>query len=72
MTDDPLVPFAFDCTLRRPGCVNVQAGLGGTSTVCHLFETDLWVLYPSPDMRVYNMPLSHWRRVADQLETERR
>lgn len=45
--------IAFDCKLRRPGCVNIQALFQCDSRLAHIFPTETWVLYPSEDMHVY-------------------
>lgn len=47
--------FAYDCELKRPGCVNVQAGLGGDSKLCIAFDTASWLTYPTDAMRVYTV-----------------
>lgn len=48
--------IAYDCTLRRPGCVLVQVGMGATISNQELeftFDTEDWLLAPTPDMKVY-------------------
>lgn len=44
---------AFDTELMRPGCVLVAAGLGADTEPCAHFETDTWLLHPTPGMRVF-------------------
>lgn len=44
---------AFDCGLKRPGCVLVAAALGADTEACVHFETATWLLAPTPGMRVY-------------------
>lgn len=44
---------AYDKTQMRPACVLVAAGLGADTDVAHRFPTTLWLLHPTPDMRVY-------------------
>ena len=47
--------IAFDCKLRRPGCVLIQAGLGGLSGALFsdYFPEETWLLFPTDDMAVY-------------------
>lgn len=45
--------IAYDTTLYRPGCVIIQAAYGGSSELAAEFPTDLWLLAPTPNMKVY-------------------
>lgn len=45
--------IAYDTTLYRPGCALIQAALGGSSELAQEFPTDLWLLVPTPNMKVY-------------------
>jgi hypothetical protein len=45
--------IAYDTKLARPGCAIVQASMGCDPAVSHAFDTDLWLLAPTPDMAVY-------------------
>lgn len=44
---------AFDLHLMRPGCVLVAAGMGADTEPCAHFETDTWLLAPTPGMKVF-------------------
>ncbi len=49
--------IAYDPELRRPGCVLIQAMLGGCSTedlMTHFDDCD-WILGPTPGMDVYRV-----------------
>lgn len=46
--------IAYDTKLKRPGCVLLQAALGG-SPIAHHFPTDSWLLAPTPDMKLYEI-----------------
>ncbi len=67
--------IAFDATLMRPGCVLIQAALGGDSTVAHLFPLDSWLLAPTDDMKVYETTPEQAERLVEmtkmRLETVR-
>jgi hypothetical protein len=45
----------FDAKLRRPGCVLLQAMVGGEfgARFHRLFPAASWLTAPTPDMRVY-------------------
>jgi hypothetical protein len=45
----------FDAKLKRPGCVLLQAAIGGEfgARFHRLFPTESWLTKPTPDMRVY-------------------
>lgn len=46
--------IAYDTVLKRPGCVVVQAGMGGSSSiVSQHFDAVDWLTYPTPDMKLF-------------------
>jgi hypothetical protein len=45
--------IAFDIRLMRPACALLQAAYQCDSSLADLFPTELWLLSPTPDMRVY-------------------
>jgi hypothetical protein len=48
--------IAFDTKRRRPGCVLLQAALGGDPHIVREhFDGRTWLVDPSPDMRVYQI-----------------
>lgn len=54
--------IVYDATLRRPGCVLLQAALGGTvPDFVRFFPSESWLVEPTPDMKTYPV-------TADQLE----
>ena len=44
---------AYDIKLMRPACVNVAAGMGGSTEAAVRFHTEDWLEYPTPDMKLY-------------------
>lgn len=44
--------IAYDTTLKRPGCVILQAAMGGDAELAHRFPTASWLVAPTPDMKV--------------------
>lgn len=47
--------IAYDGMLRRPGCVLLQAAMGGDVAAAELFPVETWLLAPTPDMAVYTV-----------------
>jgi len=46
---------AFDIDLMRPGCVLVAAAMGATPGVANRFNTEDWLLIPTPGMQVFEI-----------------
>lgn len=47
--------IAYDTVLKRPGCVLLQAVMGGTVDVAKLFPAGQWVIEPTPNLKVYEV-----------------
>lgn len=47
----PKTRILYDLKLRRPGCVILQALVGGS--FAHLWPANLWLINPTDDMKVY-------------------
>lgn len=47
--------IAYDAVLRRPGCALIQAAFGATIDVSLYFDSKVWLLSPTPDMRLYEV-----------------
>ena len=45
----------FDRTLKRPGCVMLQVACGCGLQAALMFDSEDWLLTPTPDMRVYEV-----------------
>ena len=48
-----MMKIAYDCDLKRPACVLLQAAMGGSSEAAKLFPTESWLLAPTEGLRVY-------------------
>lgn len=46
---------AFDVEKFQPGCVLIQAMYGASGSIANLFDTDKWLLSPTPKMRPYKI-----------------
>jgi hypothetical protein len=44
--------LAYDTDLCRPGCVLLQAAMGGSTEAAQLFDTKSWLLAPTPGLKV--------------------
>ena len=47
--------IAYDIKLMRPACPILQVTLGGDPSVSHEFNSEHWITFPTPDLRVYNI-----------------
>jgi len=58
--------IAYDCKLRQPGCVLVQAATATItgSTLAQHFDPDDWLLTTTPDMRIYEVTEQQLRRLS--------
>jgi hypothetical protein len=56
--------IAYDATLRRPGCVIIQAAYG-TDADISLFPTESWLLMPSQDMKVYKVTEEQLKKLVE-------
>ena len=46
--------IAFDTELKRPGCVLIQAAMGGTiSDFLERFPSDTWIINMTDDMKLF-------------------
>lgn len=45
--------LAFDRELMKPGCALLQAALGGTLGIANLFPSETWIVFPTPELKLY-------------------
>lgn len=65
--------IAYDIERMQPGCVLVQAGLGGTvPNFSALFDSSTWLLAPTPAMRLYEVDENQLERLALLSKTRTR
>ena len=50
---------------RRIGCVLLQAGCGADSSVCRLFDIELWQTAPMSGGVVVSGTTEEWKRLAE-------
>ncbi len=63
--------LVYDVELRRPGCVLLQAALGGTvppARFSELFDASNWILGPTPGLRLYRVTDAELVVVASKTE----
>lgn len=60
------IAIAYDCSLKRPGCVIVQALFGGDgSSVSRLFPAQSWLTTVTPDMKLISGTPEEWQRAKE-------
>lgn len=67
MSERERICLVYDCVLKRPACVLLQAVMGGGDAgVMHDlgFDSDSWLLAPTPDMRRIAGTREEWLRAA--------
>lgn len=47
--------LAYDLTLKKVGCVLLQAVYGGDSRIAHRIGNEHWLFAPTADLRVYEL-----------------
>ena len=60
--------IAFDIELMKPGCVLLQASLGGDPQLASRFDTRHWLLYPTPNLRVYEVTEEQLNQLVQIVE----
>jgi hypothetical protein len=65
---------AYDCTRKQPGCVLLQAAMGGTvprSLFHDLFPAETWLVGLTDDMQLISTTEEQLRKVASITKTRR-
>ena len=63
--------FVYDCTLKRPACVLLQAAMGGsTYELWRFFDESSWLLEPTPGMAVIVGTEEEWKRAGEITRRE--
>lgn len=56
VTEPVKIPFAYDTELMQPGCVLVQAAMGGSvDALQRYFIEEQWLLAPTKNMKLYGI-----------------
>ena len=65
------ITMAYDTDLKRPGCVLLQAIMGGDSSkVSQLFGPDTWLLAPTPGLRLISGTEEEWKKAVQITNLE--
>ncbi len=65
--------IAYDCDLRRPGCVLLQAAMGGTvptNLFGALFDAANWIIAPTPGLKLYPVSENQLRLLSEMSPAE--
>ena len=46
---------AYDIMQMRPACAILAAAMGASTTAANAFPTESWLLFPTPDLKVYEI-----------------
>jgi hypothetical protein len=65
--------IVFSPSLRRPGCVLLQAAMGGdvdSKTFHKLFPSETWITFPVEDMAAYPLDARHTLKRLSEIAFE--
>jgi hypothetical protein len=57
--------IAYDAKLMRPGCVLIQAAMGGDPALTRRFDSDTWLVDMTPDMKRYRVTPAQAERLIE-------
>jgi hypothetical protein len=62
-------PFTilFDRVEMKPGCAILQA-LGGSPSIASAFPSETWLVYPTPNMRLYEVTKEQLAKLVQMVE----
>ena len=64
--------IVFDIELMKPGCVLLQASLGGEPELAHRFSTSDWLLFPTPGLKLYEINEEQLNKLVNMVENLRK
>ena len=56
--------IVFDLVLKQPACPLLQAVMGGSHGIAHMFPTEVWLTSLTPDMKAYSIPEDELERLV--------
>jgi hypothetical protein len=59
--------LCFDLKLMRPGCVLLAAALGGDTELAKQFDSEKWLLAPTPDLKVYDINKDQFAELVKRI-----
>lgn len=60
--------LVFDMKLKRPACVLLQAVLGGDKGIANRFSSELWLIEPTPDMKLYEINKEQLDKLVEYMD----
>ena len=61
--------IAYDCELKRPGCVILQAAMGGSSEAAKMFPVESWLISPTDGLHVYPVTRGQLKALIEMTKT---
>lgn len=68
---ESMIPAIYSPEKGMVGCVLLQAAVGGSQAVSHLFETKDWLLAPDDTMVRMQATREQWKFIAGMSREER-
>lgn len=73
MDNSDKIPIVYDTDLKRPACALLQAAMGGSTTALHrYFDSQDWLVAPTPGMRLIGGTHEEWLKAAEITKKHRK
>ena len=66
------VKLLYDSQLLRPGCVLLAAVYGADRSIVSKFDSQDWLVAPTPNLRLYSVPLSEIPNIVAMTKAHRK
>jgi hypothetical protein len=63
--------ICYDITLMKPGCVLLAAAMGADTEPSKCFDTEYWLLAPTPNLRVYEINEAQLKQLVTKTKEVR-
>lgn len=67
MEEEEHIQCLMDINLKKVGCPILQAAFMGSREICMNVNTECWFLAPTPDMKMYKIPVRKIPEIIAQL-----
>lgn len=64
--------IVYDATLKRPACALLQAVLGGDGGVANHFDSEDWLIAPTPGMHTYEVTPDQLKKLVKITKENRK
>ena len=65
-----MIKIAYDFDLRRPGCVILQAAMGGSTEAANRFPSETWLVAPTKGLKLYPVTPKQLDKLVEMSENK--